>query len=110
MHDPLDSTQAQRLLNCLPEPIAFALQDYATTYQLSIAQVLELAIATFLDLDAVTLDRCDHQSIGQLKANAAILDTLFDALEQGKQLFKEDAWFQVFCQQRRGQRLADPTD
>jgi hypothetical protein len=58
----------------LPEGVASAIQEYATVNQLTQNQVVELALAQFLDFDAVTLDSYEHlQSIAELKNEIAML-------------------------------------
>jgi hypothetical protein len=55
------------VLQYLPEPIVNALEDHADTYGLSDNQVLEMAIAQFLDLDVTSFD-----ALPQLKGLAAL--------------------------------------
>jgi hypothetical protein len=55
------------VLQYLPAPIVNALEDHADTYGLSDHQVLELAIAQFLDLDVTSFD-----ALPQLKGLAAL--------------------------------------
>jgi hypothetical protein len=58
----------------LPAPIQAALDAYASEYQFPIDLVIEMAIASFLDVDAVTFDDCKPvMTPGQLREENIIL-------------------------------------
>jgi hypothetical protein len=62
------------VLKFLPAHIVDALEDHADVYGLTDNQVLELAIAQFLDLDSINFgDRRDLKGVGALKAENEIL-------------------------------------
>lgn len=63
------------ILNLLPENVADALEDYAIAYRLTISQVLEIAISSFLNLDAVSFGEIEkYESIGVMRERIAILE------------------------------------
>ena len=54
-----------------------ALEDYADSHGMSDMQVLELAIAGFLNLESVNFDGVgEFESVGALKERIAILETV----------------------------------
>jgi hypothetical protein len=58
----------------VPEKIQAALKAYAEDCQLTVEQILEMAIASFLDVDAVGYDDCNLvMSPGQLREENLIL-------------------------------------
>jgi hypothetical protein len=58
----------------LPEKIQAALEAYASENQFPIDLVIEMAISSFLDVDAVTFDDCNPVvSPGQLREENIIL-------------------------------------
>jgi hypothetical protein len=58
----------------VPEKIQVALEAYATEHGFSIDTAIELAIASFLDVDAVTYDGCQPVTTpGQLREENEIL-------------------------------------
>lgn len=62
------------VLKFLPDHVVDALEDHADAYGLTDSQVLELAIAQFLDLDSVSFgERQDLKGVGALKAENEIL-------------------------------------
>lgn len=62
------------VLKFLPDHVVDALEDHADAYGLSDNQVLELAIAQFLDLDSVSFgERRDLKGVGALRAENEIL-------------------------------------
>jgi hypothetical protein len=62
------------VLKFLPAHIVDALEDHADVYGLTDNQVLELAIAQFLDLDSINFgDRRDLKGVGALRAENEIL-------------------------------------
>ena len=62
------------VLKFLPDHVVEALEDHADAYNLTDNQVLELAIAQFLDLDSVSFgERRDLKGVGALKAENEIL-------------------------------------
>jgi hypothetical protein len=54
----LSSTAAQSFLEAVPEKIRVALQTYAAETDYPIEAVVEMAIASFLDEDAVNFQDC----------------------------------------------------
>ncbi len=65
------------ILKYLPGNVVDALEDYADSHGMSDMQVLELAIAGFLNLESVNFDGVgDFESIGALKERVAILETV----------------------------------
>jgi hypothetical protein len=68
------SNTASELLIRLPEKIQVALDAYANENQFPLELVVEMAIASFLDVDAVTYNDC-HPVItpGQLREENIIL-------------------------------------
>jgi hypothetical protein len=64
------------VLKFLPDQIVEALEDHADAYGLSDSQVLELAIAQFLDLDSVSFGEWQNfKGVGALRAENEILKT-----------------------------------
>jgi hypothetical protein len=62
------------VLKFLPAHIVDALEDHADVYGLTDNQVLELAIAQFLDLDSINFgDRRNLKGVGALRAENEIL-------------------------------------
>jgi hypothetical protein len=58
----------------LPENIQAALKTYAHDNEFSLNDVIEMAIASFLDIDAVTFDDCQPvMTPGQLREENIIL-------------------------------------
>ncbi|HEY9661530.1 MAG TPA: GIY-YIG nuclease family protein [Allocoleopsis sp.] len=71
------------VLKFLPDPIVEAIEDHADAYGLTDAQVLELAIAQFLDLNAVSFEEISAlKGVGALKEENAILKARLRALGQ----------------------------
>jgi hypothetical protein len=56
--DHLSATAAQTFLESVPEKIRLALQAYAEEMDYPIEAVVEMAIASFLDEDAVSFKDC----------------------------------------------------
>jgi hypothetical protein len=54
----LSSSAAQTFLEAVPEKIRAAIQAYATEMDYPIEAVVEMAIASFLDEDAVNFQDC----------------------------------------------------
>lgn len=72
--------QLSEVLQYLPEPIVNALEDHADTYGLSDNQVLEMAIAQFLDLDVTSFDALPQlKGLAALKAENEILKLRLEA-------------------------------
>lgn len=70
-----------KILKFLPDPVVEALEDHADTYGLSDLQVLELAIAQFLDLDSVSFgDREQYKGLGAIVEQNEILKARLKAL------------------------------
>jgi len=65
------------ILKYLPGNVVDALEDYADSHGMSDMQVLELAIAGFLNLESVNFDGVgEFESVGALKERVAILETV----------------------------------
>lgn len=80
-------TLSADLLKFMPAPIAAAVQDYAANTGLSEAQVLELAIAGFLDMEAPTfanIDLSQLRSFAEMKARLEFLEEAWLAVKEGK--------------------------
>lgn len=72
-----------QLTDLLPPLAVAAIQDYAKANQLQPNQVIELAIAQFLDYEAVTLDGYEHlSSFAHLKNQIAKLQAELEGLKQ----------------------------
>lgn len=72
-----------QLTDLLPPTAQVAIEDYAQANKLQPNQVLELALAQFLDYDAVTLEGYEHlQSFAQLKNQIAKLQAELEGLKQ----------------------------
>jgi hypothetical protein len=75
------------VLNYLPDAVVEALEDHADAYGMTDAQVLELAIAQFLDLEAVSFGEIEKfKGLGTLKEENAILKARLKALGQPSDL------------------------
>jgi hypothetical protein len=71
---PSSAGRLSEILKTLPDAVVDALEDHADTYGLTEAQVLELAIVQFLDLNAVTFGEIERfKGLGALKEENAIL-------------------------------------
>ncbi len=80
---PTSNVSSELRLN-IPAPILAALDAYARERQFPIDLVIEMAIASFLDIDAVTFDDCKPvMSPGQLREENMILKA---QLESGKKV------------------------
>ncbi len=82
-----ESNRLLDILNVLPDFVSDALRDYADNTGLSESQVLELAIASFLSVEAPTLaaiDPSNLKSYGEMKARLEFLETIWAALKAGK--------------------------
>lgn len=65
---------ASQLQIQVPEQIRLALEAYAAETQFPIELVIEMALAQFLDVDAVTFDDCDPvMSPGRLREELEML-------------------------------------
>lgn len=63
------------ILNYLPDPVVDALEDHADTYGLTDAQVIEMAIANLIDLDATSVSELKHlETMARLKERVAMLE------------------------------------
>lgn len=72
-----------QLTDLLPPAVVASIQDYAKANQLQSNQVIELALAQFLDYEAVTLDSYEHyDSFAQLKQRIAKLQAELEGLRQ----------------------------
>ena len=56
--EKISSTDAKRILNCLPERIRLAMIDRATEIEYPVEAVIEMAIASFLDTEALSFADC----------------------------------------------------
>jgi hypothetical protein len=71
------------VLNYLPDAIVEALEDHADAYGMTDAQILELAIAQFLDLESVSFSEVEKlKGLGALREENAILKARLQALGQ----------------------------
>jgi hypothetical protein len=68
-----DISALKDILNHLPTPIRESLEAYAIDTQLPIEFVIEMAIASFLDLDSTTFAECRTDSPGQMREQIEIL-------------------------------------
>jgi hypothetical protein len=68
-----DISALKGILNHLPTPIRESLEAYAIDTQLPIEFVIEMAIASFLDLDSTTFAECRTHSPGQMREQSEIL-------------------------------------
>jgi hypothetical protein len=72
-----------QLTDLLPPNAVAAIEDYAKENLLSSNQVIELALAQFLDYETVTLDGYDHlKSFAQLKNQIEIMQAELDGLKR----------------------------
>lgn len=77
----ITSGHIKDILRYLPDPVVEALEDHADAYGLTDSQVLELAIAQFLNLDAVSFGEIEQfKGLGALKEENAILRAKLKAL------------------------------
>ena len=78
---PSSAGRLSEILKALPDAVVDPLEDHADTYGLTDAQVLELAIAQFLDLNAISFGEIDRfKGLGALKEENAILKAQLKAL------------------------------
>lgn len=71
------SGQIKDILKYLPGNVVDAIEDYADSHSMSDLQVIELAIAGFLNLESVNFEGLGElQSVGALKERIAILETV----------------------------------
>ncbi|MBN8564929.1 MAG: hypothetical protein J0L70_30915 [Leptolyngbya sp. UWPOB_LEPTO1] len=68
-----DIAALKSILNHLPTNIREALETYAQETDLPIEFVIEMAIASFLDIDAVTFSDCRIESPGRLREQVETL-------------------------------------
>jgi hypothetical protein len=68
-----DIAALKGILNHLPTNIREALETYAKETDLPVEFVIEMAIATFLDIDAVTFSDCQIESPGRLREQVEML-------------------------------------
>jgi hypothetical protein len=75
------SGHLETLLGYLPDPIVEGIEAYAESHNFSVPQVLELALAGFLDLDAVSFGEISGiETPGQIKERMAIQEIQIKAL------------------------------
>lgn len=72
--DALTPEAAKAILDLLPNRISAALRDYAESISYPMELVVEMAIAGFLDLDAITFTDCRVSSPGQLREKVEMLE------------------------------------
>lgn len=75
------------ILKSLPDYIAAALRDYAMNTGLTETQVIEIAIASFLNVEAPLfshIDPKDLESYAEMKARLEFLEGIWYATKQGK--------------------------
>jgi hypothetical protein len=83
---PVTSGRIKDILRYLPDHILGALEDYADSNQLNDLQVLEMAIAGFLDLESTEFRHVeDLESVAQMRSNIALLQTKVELLTQAMQ-------------------------
>jgi hypothetical protein len=83
---PITSGHIKDILRYLPDHILQALEDYADANQLNDLQVLEMAIAGFLDLESTEFRHVeDLESVAQMRNNIALLQTKVELLTQAMQ-------------------------
>jgi hypothetical protein len=68
-----DISALKDILNYLPTNIKEALEEYSIASEMPIEFVIEMAIASFLDLDSTTFADCRIESPGQLREQVEIL-------------------------------------
>jgi hypothetical protein len=68
-----DISALKGILNHLPVNIREALEAYAGEAEMPIEFVIEMAIASFLDLDSTTFDDCRIDSPGKMREQIEIL-------------------------------------
>lgn len=76
-----DISALKGILNYLPPPIKEALEEYSIATEMPIEFVIEMAIASFLDLDSTTFGDCRPDSPGQMKEQVEILKIQLAAAE-----------------------------
>ncbi len=82
-----ESKQLGNILAALPDTVAQAVRDYAENTGLSESQVLELAIASFLDIESPTFESIDSSKMktyGEMKSRLDFLETMWASLKEGK--------------------------
>ncbi|MER3432747.1 MAG: hypothetical protein C4288_04775 [Leptolyngbya sp. ERB_1_1] len=72
--DALTPEAATVILDLLPKRIRVALTQYAESIDYPVELVVEMAIAGFLDVDALTFTDCRVTSPGQLREKIEILE------------------------------------
>jgi hypothetical protein len=83
---PITSGHIKDILRYLPENIVGALEDYADSNQLNDLQVIEMAIAGFLDLESTEFRHVeDLESVAQMRNNISLLQTKVELLTQAMQ-------------------------
>ena len=80
---PSNCDQDVELTVLLSSELLKAVQDYAAEYRITPHQMIERAIAKFLDLEGDLLSDCSQtESIAELKNKMTILQAKLDGLEQ----------------------------
>lgn len=67
-HPHLDAQTAQTILNALPEHVRQAYLDHAAEIEYPVEAVLEMALAGFLDSEALSFVDCKPDSYSLAKA------------------------------------------
>jgi hypothetical protein len=76
-----DISALKDILNHLPTNIREALEEYSLASEMPIEFVIEMAIASFLDLDSTTFADCHPASPGQMREQIEILQLQLAAAE-----------------------------
>jgi GIY-YIG catalytic domain len=83
---PITSGHLKDILRYLPDHILGALEDYADANQLNDLQVIEMAIAGFLDLESTEFRHVeDLESIAAMRNKISLLQTKVELLTQAMQ-------------------------
>ncbi|BAZ09376.1 hypothetical protein NIES4071_11840 [Calothrix sp. NIES-4071] len=76
-----EANALKNVLDYLPERIRQAIDEYSKETQLPPEVVIELAISNFIDVDSVTFDDCQIDSLGVLREQNKILKIQLAAKE-----------------------------
>jgi hypothetical protein len=77
-----DISALKGILNYLPTHVREALEEYSIASEMPIEFVIEMAIASFLDLDSTTFADCRLESPGQLREQIEILQIQLAAAQK----------------------------
>jgi hypothetical protein len=78
VQEGLSPTIAKAILEVLPQRIQTALTQHAVEVEEPIEAVLEMAIISFLDLDAMSFDDCRTETPGRLRERVEILESIIE--------------------------------